>query len=299
MYLLSASDPERAAHLRAHLAQLGSSVLVVGGPDLWRVHVHLDEPALAVDAGTMAGRVEEVLVSNLTPRIGLPEPTADARASVGVVACAQGAGLAEVFAAAGAEVVRSAPGARASTGQLLNAAWAARADAVLILPNDSDTALAAEAAAHAAVQEGLDVRVVPSVAAVQGLAALAVFDPEADADACLTAMTDAALATGHGALTVAAKDAATPAGPCREGQWLGLVGGQIVAVSDDPQHAAAVVLDRLLGAGVELLTAVRGEQGDQDSMQQLLDQVGTGRPDLEVTWVEGGQRAYPWLFGAE
>ena len=100
-----------------------------------------------------------------------------------VVACAAGPGLAEVFAEAGAHVVDSGPGRRASAGQLLEAARAAHALEVIVLPNDRDTVMAAEAAAAAAEQEGIDLHVVRSRTAVQGLAALAVFDPARPAPA--------------------------------------------------------------------------------------------------------------------
>ena len=96
-----------------------------------------------------------------------------------VVACAAGPGLAEVFGEAGAVVVASGPGRRASAGQLLDAARAAHALEVIVLPNDGDTVMAAEAAASAAEQEGITLHVVRSRTAVQGLAALAVFDATA------------------------------------------------------------------------------------------------------------------------
>lgn len=298
MYLLTDSDPERAQHLRAHLARVGDSVLVAGGPGDWRVHVHLDDPQVALEAGTMAGRVEHVTVTSLAPPSQVPG-TDRPRAAVGVVACAQGQGLAAVFAAAGAEVVRSAPGARASTGQLLNAIWAVRAHAVVVLPNDPDTVLAAQAAARAAAEDGLVVEVVPAVAAVQGLSALAVFDPGHDLASTVAAMQEAVSSTRHGALTTAAADRDTPAGPCRAGQALGLVDGRIVAVADDPDVTGRVVIDELLSGAPELLTAVAGAGADREAMARLMRQATARHTDVEVSWVEGGQRTYPWLFGAE
>lgn len=298
MYLLTDSDPERAQHLRAHLAHVGHSVLVVGGPDDWRVHVHLDDPQVALEAGTMAGRVEHVTVTSLATPAHAPGSDRP-RAAVGVVACAQGEGLAAVFAASGAEVVRSAPGARASTGQLLNAIWAVRAHAVVVLPNDPDTVLAAQAAARAGAEDGLKVEVVPAVAAVQGLSALAVLDPGHDLASAVASMQEAVAATRHGALTTAAADGETPAGRCRAGQALGLVDGRIVAVADDPDDAGRLVIEDLLSGAPELLTAVAGAGADRQAMARLVRQATARHTDVEVSWVEGGQRTYPWLFGAE
>ncbi|QDO89166.1 DAK2 domain-containing protein [Ornithinimicrobium ciconiae] len=303
MYLLSQSDEDRVGHLRAHLEQVGHSVLVVGGPQDWRVHVHLDDPQVAVEAGTMAGQIDQVRIEELV-RADASAPTADARprASVGVVACAGGEGLLELFEQAGATVVRSAAGARASTGQLLNAIWAVPAHSVVVLPNDGDVLMSAQAAAAAAREEGLTVEVVPSRAAVQGLAALAVFDPGATLPETLTTMSEAAGATVHAELTVASRDAQTGAGPCRAGQALGLLDGQIVVIDDDATKAATRLLARLVTDQTELLTVVRGAGADEaarTSMDQVVGAIEAAHPGVEVLWLDGGQPAYPWLLGAE
>lgn len=303
MYLLTDSDVVRTGHLRAHLEQVGHSVLVVGGPEEWRVHVHLDDPQVAVEAGAMAGHVDRVRIEELV-RSSTVAPSAPERprAPVGVVACAGGDGLLRLFEQAGATVVRSAAGARASTGQLLNAIWAVPARSVVVLPNDADVLMAAEAAAAAAREEGLVVEVVSSRAAVQGLASMAVFDAESTLEEMLTAMQEAAGATVHAELTFASRDAQTSAGPCRTGQALGLLDGQIVIVDDDAARAATRLLARLVTDQTELLTVVSGaevDEGGRSSMQQAVAAVEAAHPDVEVVWVEGGQPAYPWLLGAE
>jgi hypothetical protein len=221
---------------------------------------------------------------------------------VGVVACAGGDGLLELFEQSGATVLRSSPGARASTGQLLNAIWAVPAQSVIVLPNDGDTLMAAQAAAAAARQEGLTVSVVPSRAAVQGLAALAVFDPRAPLEDSVSAMTEAAGATIHAELTTASRDAQTSAGPCIAGQALGLLDGQIVLIDDDPMRAATRLLARLVTDHTELLTVVAGAEVEEDRRARMREIVAAARdahPNLEVVWVDGAQPSYPWLLGAE
>lgn len=303
MYLVTDSDGARAQHLRAHLGQLGQSVLVVGGPSEWRVHVHLDEPQAAIEAGAMAGHVEQVRIEDLVRPGGMPSAQVeDTRTPVGVVACAPGDGLSALFEQAGATVVRSAPGARASTGQLLSAAWAVPARAVVLLPNDADTLMAAQAAATAATEEGLVVRVVPSRAAVQGAAALAVLDPDGVLEDVVEAMAEAAGATVHAELTTATRDAETGVGPCRAGQSLGLLDGHIVVVQDDPASAARALLGRLLEQDTELLTVVVGagvDPAEREAVQGVVEAATADHPLLEVQWLEGGQATYSWLFGAE
>lgn len=303
MFLLRESDPSRAGHLRAHLEQIGHSVLVVGGPQEWRVHVHLDDPRTAVEAGAMAGHVAQVTIEELVRHGGPPPaPTVQDRAAIGVVACAPGDGLLELFEQAGATVVRSAAGARASTGELLSAIWAVAAEAVVVLPNDGDVLMSAEAAAATAREAGLVVEVVPSRAVVQGLAAMAVLDPGAGLADVTAAMSEAAGATLHAALTLASRDAQTGAGPCRAGQALGLLDGQIVVVDDEPARAAARLFARLVTDQTELLTIVVGAQVTDEqrhSMELLVGATESAHAGLEVAWLDGGQPGYPWLLGAE
>ena len=306
MYLVLGSDPERAHHLRAQLVRVGSSVLVVGGPREWRVHVHLDDPAAAVEAGSLAGRVEQVAITSLEtpvgPSRGGRHPASRPLAPLGVVACAPGDGIAALMAHAGAEVVHSGARRRASTGQLLGAARAVAAGTVVVLPNDPDTILAAEAAARAAADEGLDVRVLPTRAAVQGLAAMAVCDLGGDVETTLVAMADAAAAVAYGSLTVAANDGSTPVGECRTGQWLGLVSGEIVVVDDQLARAARHVLGALSDGAShdpEMLTVIGGHDAAPHDLDPALAAWGRRHRDVEVHRIEGGQRTFRWLIGME
>jgi hypothetical protein len=295
MYLLRDSDEQRAASLRDTLDGLGDSLLVVGGPELWNVHVHVDDVGAAIEAGLLAGRPYRIRVTHFADQLGQPQPAG----GVAVVACAAGPGLADVFRQAGAVVVLSGPGRRASAGQLLDAARATQAAEVVMLPNDGDTVMAAEAAARAAEQDGLTVHVVGSRTAVQGLAAVAVFDPAASGARNGSAMSAAAAATRHGAVAVAGKDALTSAGPCHEGDVLGAVAGDVVLVGDDQSAVATSVVERLLTGGGELVTVVVGAEAAEGLGESIADAVRRSHRDVDVTVIEGGQPHYPVLVGVE
>lgn len=205
-----------------------------------------------------------------------------------------------MFSLVGARTVHSAPGARASTGELLSAIWSAPGRTVVLLPNDPDTLLAAQAAARAAAEDdAVEVLVVPSLSIVQGLSAMAVWDADADAAANADPMTQTVLATTHGAVTTASKNAATPAGPCRAGQSLGLVQGRIVAVTDTRAQAVAQVLAELVGAETEILTVVEGADAEPGEIEAALTEVARRHPDVEIVPVTGRQGTYSWIFGAE
>ena len=298
MYLLSDSDDEAVARLRARLDELGDCVLVVGGADLWNVHVHVNDVGAAIQAGIQAGRPHRIAVTHFGDQ-QRARTSGSSRGPVAVVACAAGEGLAEVFRAAGAVTVFNGPGRRASAGQLLDAIGSAGSRCVIVLPNEKDTLLAAEAAATAAAEAGLEVHVVRSRSAVQGIAALAVFEPTASGRNNLIAMTGAATATRYGAVSVAGKESLTSVGRCQRGDIVGVVDGDVVVVGKDVAQVGAQVAACLLAGGGELLTVISGAGSRPELPALVADAARAGHGDLEVAIIDGGQATYPLLLGVE
>ena len=216
-----------------------------------------------------------------------------------VVACAAGPGIARVLEDAGAVAVPSGPGHRASAGQLLDAVHATGSRAVVLLPGDRDTLMAAEVAAQAASGEGVDVHVVPARTTVQALAALAVLDPARSVHANVVSMTGAAVSTRHGAVSVATKQALTWAGVCKPGDVLGVVDGDVAFLDTEIEGAAREVLSRLLSAGGELVTLVLGADAEPGLGQRVKGALERDRPEVEVVVIDGGQPVYPLLVGVE
>ena len=335
MYLLSVEEEDRIAGLRARLVELGDSVLVVGGEGEWNVHAHVDDPGAAVEAGVEAGRPHRIRITRLVTDDGLagaahaaahdaghaaghdaghdagPVAAHDAahrqgrgrepRLS-GVVACAAGDGLASIFTRIGAVVISSGPGHRASTGQFIEAIRQQHATGVrgvIVLPNDADTELAAAAAARAVADEGIEALVVRARTAVQGVAAVAVFEPDAWPTSNLVAMQSAAAGTRHGAVTIANRVGLTSGGPCQPGDVLGVVDGDIVIVGSDQLVVAREVVNRLLSSGGELVTLVLGESAPQGLVGAIEAAARKQHRGVEVTVLDGGQPVYTALIGVE
>jgi DAK2 domain fusion protein YloV len=293
MYLLDAPD-DKIGDYRRQLAELGDSVVVVGGDELWNVHVHTDDVGAAIELGIDIGRPHRIRVTHFADLV--PHAPIPGRA---VIAVAAGDGLAKLFAEAGALVVKGGPGRRCSTGELLKAIERSGAPEIVILPNDKDSIAVAEAAATAARQDGVRVAVIPTRAQVQGLAAVAVHDPAQSFDDDVVHLSAAAGQTRHGAVTIAVKDAWTMAGTCRIGDALGVVDGDFALITDDLETAATGVVDRLLGGGGELMTVVRGEQATPELVEALVRHVRRNRKDVDVVVYDGGQERYPLLIGVE
>jgi uncharacterized protein len=311
MYLLADSDEEAVDLLRSRLVALGDSVLVVGGDGEWNIHAHVDDAGAAVEAGIVAGRPHRVRITRLdrdvvhvghAPEGASPTHPATRHTGSAIVACAAGDGLAALFGEAGAAVVPSGPGRRASTGALIDAIRAQHATGaagVVVLPNDGDTLLAAAAAARAVADDGIDAQVVHARTAVQGLAALAVFEPEAAPSSNVLAMQSASSATRHGAVTVANRAALTSAGPCEPGDVLGVVDGDIAVIGHDDVEVGREVLRRLLASGGELVTLVVGADAHDRLGPALAAEAMGLQRGVEVSQIEGGQPVYSVLIGVE
>ncbi|MEQ7848034.1 DAK2 domain-containing protein [Nocardioides kribbensis] len=303
MYLLE-TTAERVPELRARLGGLGDSLVVVGGDPLWNVHVHVDDVGAAIEAGIDAGRPHRIRVTHFAEqRAGAAATPVGAASRSGrrVVTVSAGAGLTRLFEEAGAVVVAGGPGRRPSTGEVLAAIEASGAAEVVLLPNDEASVRVAEVAASTAAQDlGLRVAVVPTIAQVEGLAALAVHEPGRGFDRDVREMTATARHVRQGAVTVAARQAMTMAGPCEPGDVLGVVAGDFVVVGSDAFDVATQVLDRLLASGGELVTVVAGVDDPEGSLAtRVAGWLEEQHPTVEVVVYDGGQDRYPLLVSVE
>ncbi|MET8001975.1 DAK2 domain-containing protein [Nonomuraea glycinis] len=291
MYLLDADD--RAVDtLRAELDALGDSLVVVGGEGLWNVHVHVAEAGPAIEAALRVGRPHRIRVTYLAER------PRSADAGRGVVAVAAGEGIAALFEECGAVVVRREPGGRPALPAML-AAIRQAGNEVAVLPNDDAAGAVAAAAAEIAREDGVVVSVLPTKATVQGLAALAVHDPLRRFDDDVVAMTDAAGHTRHGHLVLADRHGVTSAGLCAPGDVLGLIDGDVAVIGATLAEVAALVVDRMVAGGGELVTLVTGALAPARLATGVEEHLGRTRPDVDLVVYEGEQGGYPLLIGVE
>ncbi|MFH8408198.1 DAK2 domain-containing protein [Streptomyces sp. NPDC018019] len=300
IYLLEADDAA-VARLRARLDGLGDSLVVVGGDGLWNVHVHVDDAGAAVEAGIEAGRPYRIRITHFgaadggrTARRREPEPAARA-----VVAVVPGDGLAGLCAEAGATAVTVRPGEPPASGELVQAIRQAHAREVMLLPNDPELRHTAAAAAEQARTEGVRVALIPTRAAVQGIAALAVHEPARSFDEDVVAMTAAAGATRYAELAVAERQSWTMAGVCQAGDVLGLIDGDVAVIGSDLAGTATTVLDRMLSAGGEMVTLVLGAEFPDSLAERLERHVRERYLAVDTVVYEGGQRGAPLLIGVE
>ncbi|MFJ6436414.1 DAK2 domain-containing protein [Streptomyces sp. NPDC091416] len=295
IYLLEAGD-EAVERLRTRLDGLGDSLVVVGGDGLWNVHVHVDDAGAAVEAGVEAGRPYRIRITHFAAdRLhARPEPAQRA-----VVVVVPGDGLGGLCAEAGATTVLARPGEPPASGELVDAIRRAHAREVVLLPNDGDLRHTAAAAAEQARAEGIRVALIPTRAAVQGIAALAVHEPDRSFDEDVVAMTAAAGATRYAELAVAERQSWTMAGICQAGDILGLIDGDVAVIGEDVPETARKVLDRMLAAGGELVTLVLGEDVPGTLADMLEEHVREGYLAVDTVVYRGGHQCAPLLIGVE
>lgn len=314
MYFLDLVD-DRIQQFKESWGEIGGSIVVVGGDGLWNCHVHTNDIGAAIEAALQnEGRPKQIRVTDLFEEVAEEHAVREAAlkgahlhtgagfglpaVTCAVVAVASGDGLAELFGQLGVQgVVTGGQTLNPSTSELLAAVEAVNADQVVVLPNNKNIIPVAEQLDALTTKS---VRVVPTTSMPAALAALVVYDPEADVDVNLEEMTDGAQSVATGEITQAVRATNSDVGAITAGDWIGLVRGDgIVAVSGSLDSAACALLDHLIGAGREIVTVITGSEASAGHTDALLAWIAEHRPDVQVEVHRGGQPLYPYLFGVE
>jgi DAK2 domain fusion protein YloV len=294
-----------AASLEAELERIGDSLLVVGDPSALKVHLHTDEPGAALSLATAVGVVEGVEVANMHIQAAQREERllegtpatlpAVATLETGLVAVCPGQGNRRLFESLGAtRVIEGGQSMNPSTSEILAAIEATPADAVLVLPNNSNVILTTEQASELSQKA---VRVIPSRSVQAGLAAMGRYIPTNSPDVNEAEMLDVLASVSTGEVTVASRDAQLDGVKIAKGEYLGLVGDEAVAAGNDIADVTRAVVERVLAGERGWLGILTGEGAPP--VEELLADVGRTHPGVDVEVHEGGQPHYPLLLVAE
>lgn len=284
------------------LEEIGDSVLVVGDPTTLRVHVHTDDPELAVSIFEGDGAGPEVLrldVADMREQVvdrairlgggGVAGVDGDSEiATCGAVIVASGDGIVAMYRELGAHVIDGGPTLNPSTYDILAGIHALPAYEAIVLPNSPNVILAAERAAELSEKP---TRVVPTRSQQAGLAALLAFDPALAADANARAVSAASAGLSTGGVAPAARD--DPAGRFREGDAVGYAGEDLFAWGAPEDTLAAVLAQVCAGAEVATVLAGAGAPLDAAAIGTLVP------PGIELDHHDGGQSSWWWLIAAE
>lgn len=297
------SDRVDQATLEERVAGFGGSVLVVGGDDEFKIHVHTDDPGSVLAYATSLGEVAEVHINNMRRQTEARAAAIEAqRASsapakpVGFVAVAAGEGLADILLSLGVDVVVSGGQTmNPSTAELLEAVRRVNAETVILLPDNRNIVLAAQQAAPLADRQ---VAVVPTTSVPEGFSAMLAFDPDATLDENVGAMTVAAESVRTGEVTVAIKDSRGKAGEVRAGQVIGISAHEIEVIGDDVEDVTLRLLDAI-AEDADTLTLLWGADLSDEQAAAIEASVRRRHPGLETESHRGGQPLYPVVLSVE
>jgi DAK2 domain fusion protein YloV len=318
MYFLDLPD-EHIQSFKEGWGAIGDSIVVVGGDGLWNCHVHTNDIGAAVEVALdLGGRPRRIRVTDLFEEVaeehahreaemghGRPSHPQSGRAPSGlpavtcaVVAVSSGDGLSELFWQLGVQgVVTGGQTLNPSTAELLAAVEAVNADQVVVLPNNKNIIPVAE---QLDALTSKTVVVVPTRSMPEALAALVVYDPEADAPSNGDEMGEAAESVTTGEVTQAVRATNSEVGQIGEGDWIGLVRGDgIVAVSGTLDGVLQSLLDQLVTPSSEIVTVVEGLDATAGTTDVVRAWLEANRPGATVEVHRGGQPLYPYLFGVE
>jgi DAK2 domain fusion protein YloV len=291
--------------IRGQIESLGNSVLVVGEPELVKVHVHTDDPTRVINLAGGYGKLMKLSVGDMSTqhrRILDSEGAAGtAKASrangVGMVAVVAGRGLVEIFRGLGVDaIIEGGQTMNPSTQDMLNAIESLPYDEVILLPNNGNVIAAAKQVVGLTKKK---VHVVETHSMPQGVSAVVAFRPERPAVENLKAMRAEAERVQTIEVTHAVRDTRSNGLRVRKGDVIGLINDRLEFAGGDYAEVVHKALSKLGPDSYELVTVYRGEQASDAELARLESEIRTSYPSLEVEVQQGGQHHYPFILSVE
>ena len=292
--------------LRAGLDAIADSTVIIGGGSAVRVHVHTEDPGAALTFGVGYGDLDEVKIDNMslqnrdwtTGHRERARPT-EIRPGVSVVAVASGPGIAALFQDAGcAAIVPGGQTLNPSANEIIDAALSVGTTDVIVLPNNSNVILTAAQAADADTED-ITLHVVNTRSMPQGTAAMLGFNPEVSVDDNLSSMNLAATSIETLEVTQAVRDSIVDGQSVSEGQFMAILDGKLVALSEDADRAVRDGLPHSSVGEDSIVTLYWGEGANEEQAAGLQEALESAYEGAEVDVYAGGQPHYPYLVSVE
>ncbi|ORA57637.1 DAK2 domain-containing protein [Mycobacteroides franklinii] len=298
MYLLCGCDELQIADLRTQLDAMGDSIAIAGDGSMgYSVHAHVNDAGAAIEAGMKFGVPQSIQISSLRGDVGGGHHDGRHRHRR-VLALAEGDGAATLFSSEGAQVLR-VDEPPASAKRLLDAVVDSGAHQIMVLPNGLMAAEELVAVCAAARGWGITVIPLPSASMAQGLAALAVHDPERMAVDDSYTMARAAGATRFGLVRVATERALTWSGTCEPGDAMGIIGDEVLVLNHDVANATKALVSIMLSSGGELVTVLLSDKVDESLAESLIEHTRSHHGGVEVMIYRTGQHTDIVHIGVE
>jgi uncharacterized protein len=290
------------------LEEMGTSIQVGEGDGMYRMHIHVptENKYLPIDYILNLGTVTKVAMENLVAQMEgvgssrgneLIEVNPIEPGQIAVVAVSPGLGISRVFASLGvAALVEGGQTMNPSTQELLNAFENLPTDQVIILPNNKNIILAAQAAKEVTVKK---LFIVPSKTIPQGLSAMMHLDLDEDVEKIAEKMNKAIDDIISGEITVATRSVEIDGVSVEKDQVISLLNGKLVCSAESIEEAVMVMLAKANAEDYELITLFYGQDLSIQEANRITDLVRKEYSSLEVELQDGGQPHYQFIISVE
>lgn len=300
------------SQLKEYLQKIGDCVVVVADDDIVKVHVHTNDPGLAIQKALTYGSLTSMKIDNMREEhqekvIRDAQKVAESasapkkeepRKENGFIAVAAGDGLADIFRDLGVDyVIEGGQTMNPSTDDVLSAIEQVNAENIFVLPNNGNIILAANQAKN--LTEDKEVYVVPSKNIPQGIAAMISFVSGRSAAENAESMEEEMQLIKSGQVTYAVRDTNMDGKDIKQGDFMGLTDKTIVSVGSDLQGTAKELIESLLDEDSELVSLYYGSDATKEQAEQLAEDIENTHEDVEVEVQYGGQPVYSYFISVE
>ena len=301
------------AEFKAYLESIGDSIVCVADDDIVKIHVHTNDPGLAIQKALTYGQLSRMKIDNMREEhqeklIKDAEKAAaqqasekkkkEPRKSVGFIAVSIGEGMNEIFRELGADyIIEGGQTMNPSTDDMLSAIDEVNADHIFILPNNKNIILAANQAQS--LTDDKDIIVIPTKTVPQGITAIISYMPEADVDTNIEALEEAIKNVKTGQVTYAVRDTHIDDKEIHEGDIMGIGDRGILAVGQSVEETTKEMLAQLVDEESELISLYFGQDVLEEDAENFAQEVEELYPDVDVDVHMGGQPIYYYVLSVE
>ena len=285
---------------REHLSKLGDSLLAVSDEEVAKVHIHTEQPGAVFAYGSQFGQLGKIKIDNMRiQHETIVNNNEENQESVdfAVIAVASGNGIRKLFESEGVNrIISGGQTMNPSTQDIIDSIKKSGAKKAIVMPNNGNIIMAAKQAAEVS---DIPVGIVPTKTISQGLTAMLSFDPDDSLDDNVANMTDALDTVVSGEVTKANRDTTINDIAIHQGDFLGIIDGDIKVAASDLIVAASSMIEKMLDEDSEIITVMYGRDSNKKEAQKLVDELKKKHDDLEFELHDGGQPVYNFLISVE
>ena len=303
-------DDERG--FKAYLESIGDSIVCVADDEIVKVHVHTNDPGLAIQRALTFGQLSRMKIDNMreeheeklirdAEKLAAEEAAKkqeEPRKEMGFIAVSIGEGMNEIFRELGVDyIIEGGQTMNPSTEDMLAAIDAVHAEHIFILPNNKNIVMAANQARD--LTEDKDIIVIPTKTVPQGITAVINFMPDADAKANEETMLEEIKNVKTGQVTYAVRDTKIDEKEIHEGDIMGIGDKGILSVGTEVEATAKDMLAQLVDEDSELISIYYGQDVSEEDAEAFSEEVAELYPDADIDMHFGGQPIYYYVLAVE